>query len=155
MADRISPSRRSLNMSRIRARDTGPELAVRRRLHAAGFRFRLDVRDLPGRPDIVLPRYRTVVFVHGCFWHRHPGCPYAAQPKTRQEFWEQKFVSNVERDRRAQRELREVGWCVEVVWECQASSDERVGQVVEMLRLAKGNLAGIDGGGAADRDRRG
>ena len=142
MADRISPSRRSWNMSRIQSGDTQPELAVRRRLHAAGFRFRLHAKELPGRPDIVLPRYRTVIFVHGCFWHRHSGCPYAAQPKTRREFWEQKFAANVERDRRAQRELVALGWRVEVVWECEVSGNVRTGQIIKSLRHLKGQVGG-------------
>jgi DNA mismatch endonuclease, patch repair protein len=89
---------RSRNMARIRARDTQPELRVRRALHAAGFRFRLHRRGLPGTPDIVLPRFRTVIFVHGCFWHRHPGCRMASVPKTRSGFWDAKFTANVERE---------------------------------------------------------
>jgi DNA mismatch endonuclease, patch repair protein len=97
MADRLSPQERSRNMAQIRDRDTGPELRVRRALHAAGLRFRLHRRDLPGRPDIVLPRWRTVVFVHGCFWHRHPGCRKAAVPKSRVAFWETKFAATMAR----------------------------------------------------------
>ena len=108
-------------MSRIRGSNTEPELAVRRRLRAERFRFRLHARDLPGTPDIVLPRYRTVVFVHGCFWHRHPGCAFATKPTTREAFWQDKFAANVKRDQRQQRELREASWRVEVVWECELS----------------------------------
>lgn len=110
---------RSRNMAAIRGRDTSPELRVRSLLHRLGYRFRLHRRDLPGSPDIVLPRHRTVVFVHGCFWHRHPGCRYATTPKTREEFWTRKFEQNVERDRRQQQQLREMGWSVMVVWECE------------------------------------
>jgi DNA mismatch endonuclease (patch repair protein) len=98
-------------MSRIRSTDTAPERAVRSILHRMGFRFRLHRRDLPGTPDVVLPRHRTVVFVHGCFWHRHPECRYAYEPKSRQEFWRAKFAANVTRDRRHIRDLRRLG-CV-------------------------------------------
>ena len=125
MTDRLTRERRSWNMSRIRGRDTAPEKQVRSALHRAGYRFRLHRRDLPGRPDVVLPKYRTVVFVHGCFWHRHKGCRYAYTPKSRVAFWNAKFVSNVERDRRSARELRRLGWKVVTVWECEADRPER------------------------------
>ena len=115
----IVSSVRSRNMAAIRGKDTAPELAVRRILHAMGLRFRLHRKDLPGRPDIVLPKHRTVVFVHGCFWHRHEGCRYTTTPKTRQEFWQTKFATNVERDRRNRTDLRQLGWRVIVVWECE------------------------------------
>lgn len=106
-------------MSRIRDRDTEPEKRVRSLLHRMGYRFRLHDRTLPGRPDIVLRRYRTVIFVHGCFWHRHPGCRYAYSPKTRVEFWEAKFAGNVVRDQDAQASLALAGWRVVTVWECE------------------------------------
>lgn len=125
MADRLTPERRSWNMSRINSRDTGPEMQVRSILHRAGYRFRLHRKDLPGRPDIVLPKYRTVVFVHGCFWHRHPGCRFTYTPKSRVAFWNDKFCANVERDRRNARTLRALGWRVITVWECQAGSPAR------------------------------
>ena len=112
MADRLSRERRSWNMSRIRGKDTQPELTVRSTLHRAGYRFRLHRKDLPGRPDIVLPKYRTVILVHGCFWHRHKGCRFAYTPKSRTAFWNEKFSGNVERDRRSVRELRRHGWRV-------------------------------------------
>lgn len=105
-------------MSGIRSRDTKPELALRRALHAFGFRYRLHVRELPGRPDIVLPRFRTVVQVHGCFWHRHEGCRYTTSPATRAEFWDRKFAANVERDRRNHEALIGAGWRVAIIWEC-------------------------------------
>lgn len=108
-------------MSGIRGRDTKPELAVRRYLHGRGFRYRLHARELPGRPDIVLPRHRTVVFVHGCFWHRHEGCRFAYTPKTRQEFWLPKLEGNAVRDARDQQQLADLGWRVEVVWECEVA----------------------------------
>ena len=120
MTDRLTREHRSWNMSRIRAKDTQPEKLVRSTLHRAGYRFRLHRRDLPGRPDIVLPKYRTVVFVHGCFWHRHPGCRFAYTPKSRVAFWNEKFRRNVERDCRNVRALRALGWRVITVWECQA-----------------------------------
>ena len=106
-------------MSRIRGRDTKPELLVRSLLHRLGYRFRLHRRDLPGTPDIVLPKYQTVIFVHGCFWHRHPGCHYAYTPKSRVHFWKKKFAANVHRDAKTRRALEQAGWQVLVVWECE------------------------------------
>ena len=108
--DNLTPDRRSWNMSRIRGNDTGPERAVRSLLHRKGFRFSLRRTDLPGKPDIVLPRLQTVVFVHGCFWHRHPGCRNAVLPKTRAEFWLKKLSGNVDRDQRNKQELLKSGW---------------------------------------------
>ena len=119
--DRISKEHRSWNMSRIKSRDTKPEMIVRSMLHRMGYRFRLHVKTLPGTPDIVLPKYKTVIFVHGCFWHRHKGCKYAYTPKSRQEFWQHKFDLNGKRDRLVRRLLRAVGWHVTVAWECEAS----------------------------------
>lgn len=119
MTDRITKERRSWNMARIRSKNTKPELVVRSLLHRLGFRFRLHVKQLPGSPDIVLPKLRTVVFVNGCFWHRHPNCKFAYSPKSRRRFWENKFRSNVDRDRLLRRELTKLGWKVRVIWECQ------------------------------------
>ena len=119
--DRLSPQRRSWNMSRIRARDTKPELIVRSFLHRRGVRFRLHRAGLPGRPDIVLATSRITIFVHGCFWHRHANCRFAYTPKSNLPFWEDKFAKNVERDKRVLRALRALGWRVVVVWACQAS----------------------------------
>jgi len=127
LMDRLTPEHRSWNMSRIRSRDTSPERVVRSLLHRLGYRFRLHRRDLPGSPDIVLPRHRAVVFVHGCFWHRHRGCRFAYTPKTRQQFWMQKFRENQARDERARRKLRRMGWRVLVVWECQTARPDRLG----------------------------
>lgn len=110
-------------MSRIKGRNTGPEMRLRSLLHCAGFRFRLHVKDLPGKPDIVLPRYRAVIFVHGCFWHRHEGCRNATTPSTRTEFWQAKFDSNVRRDKRDRAALETAGWTVFTVWECELKSD--------------------------------
>lgn len=115
--DVLSSEQRRLNMSRIRGRDTGPEILVRKALHAKGHRFRLHRRDLPGSPDLVLPKWRVAVFVHGCFWHRH-ACPYFKMPTTRREFWEQKITRNVQRDVEAQTALKVAGWRTLIVWEC-------------------------------------
>lgn len=109
-------------MSRIRGEDTVPERTVRSLLHKLGYRFRLHRKDLPGRPDIVLPRLKSVIFVHGCFWHRHKECKFAYEPKSRVKFWGSKFDETVERDRRAVNALRRDGWRVLIVWECQISN---------------------------------
>ena len=122
VADSLTPERRSWNMSRIRGRDTKPEVLVRSTLHRMGFRFTVNGPlncKLPGRPDIVLPKHSAVVFVHGCFWHRHARCKYAYTPKTRVSFWEEKFFGNVERDRKNGRALARLGWKVVTVWECE------------------------------------
>lgn len=142
MADRISKEHRSWNMSRIRGKDTKPEVRLRSLLHKRGYRFRLHDPELPGRPDIVLRKHRTVVFVHGCYWHRHDGCPKATTPGTRTEFWKAKFEGTVERDGRKARQLRELGWRVITVWECELEKDaERVVQEV-CCRLGEGHADG-------------
>lgn len=123
MTDIVSPETRSRMMSRIRGRNTKPEITVRRFLHAVGLRFRLHGKDLPGRPDIVLPARRAAVFVHGCFWHQHPGCREAVMPSTRPEFWANKFDANRTRDARAIQALQDAGWNTFVVWECQARDE--------------------------------
>nr|WP_192385785.1 very short patch repair endonuclease [Mesorhizobium silamurunense] len=123
MADTLTSERRSWNMSRIKGRNTSPELLLRSLLHRAGFRFRLHAKQLPGRPDVVLPKYRTVIFVHGCFWHRHPGCRNATTPSTRWAFWQEKFDSNVSRDARNQEALESARWTVLTVWECELKAD--------------------------------
>lgn len=139
MVDRLTPERRSWNMSRIRSKDTGPERLVRSLLHRMGYRFTINGpknRELPGRPDLVLPRHRAVVFVHGCFWHRHPGCKYAYNPKSRVEFWEGKFAENRACDLKQQHALRRLRWKCIVVWECQtgpakeAALRHRLGRVI-------------------------
>jgi DNA mismatch endonuclease (patch repair protein) len=121
--DRFTPEQRSRVMSRVKGRDTRPERIVRSLLHRMGYRFRLHRKDLPGKPDVVLPRHRKVVFVHGCFWHGHEGCRRATRPKTRPEFWNRKIDSNMERDARAQRELEAMGWDVLVVWQCETRDE--------------------------------
>jgi len=124
--DIVSEEQRSYNMSRIRGRNTKPELAVRSMLHSMGYRFTVNGplnRKLPGKPDIVLPKYKTVIFVHGCFWHGHQGCKDFRIPKTRTEWWKAKIEGNVARDKRQQEELRKLGWKVVVIWECELTTD--------------------------------
>ena len=140
MADTLTPSQRSEMMSRIRGRDTKPELQVRSILHRMGYRFTLDNRDMPGSPDIVLPRYDVAIFVHGCFWHRHAGCRYASTPKTRRSFWIAKFEANTARDRRVTAALRRDGWRVWTVWECQLRAPEKVAS--RLQRMLDGVSAG-------------
>ena len=123
MTDVFSTSKRSEVMSRIRGRDTRPELAIQSMVHGMGYRFRLHDKRLPGRPDLVLPRLQTVIFVHGCFWHRHSGCRYTTTPATRRDFWQAKFDANVARDKRTTAALRRLGWSVLTVWECQLKKD--------------------------------
>ena len=118
MVDVVSREVRSRMMAGIRDRDTKPELLLRREMHRRGFRYRLHVKDMPGRPDLVLVRQRVAVFVQGCFWHRHEGCRFSAVPKSNEEFWSAKFNENVARDKRIQKELRMDGWRVAIVWEC-------------------------------------
>lgn len=113
-------------MRLVRSKNTNPEITVRSLLHRLGFRFRLHRKDLPGNPDIVLPRYSAVVFVHGCFWHRHKGCPRASTPATHQDYWIPKFKRTVERDRRNQKDLKQIGWKVIVVWECELRNLDRL-----------------------------
>jgi DNA mismatch endonuclease, patch repair protein len=120
-------------MSRIKNRDTKPELIVRSLLHRKGYRFRLHKKDLPGKPDIILPRFKKIVFVHGCFWHRHEGCRYAYNPKSRVSFWQDKFNQNIKRDKFVQKELFQMGWQVHVIWECEikriALLEKRIEQI--------------------------
>ena len=114
---------RSRNMSAIKSKNTKPEIAVRKVLHSMGYRFRLHSKNLPGSPDIVLPKSKTVIFVHGCFWHRHENCKYASTPKTRKEFWENKFKANINRDNLNQANLLLRGWKIIIIWECQLKGD--------------------------------
>lgn len=124
--DKIDPERRSANMARVRGKDTAPELRVRRIAHSLGLRFRLHRKDLPGSPDLVFPKHRLVVFVHGCFWHRHEGCPRATMPATRTEFWTGKFTATVDRDARQISELKRLGWRVLIVWECELKDQKEI-----------------------------
>jgi DNA mismatch endonuclease, patch repair protein len=118
MTDIVDSQTRSRMMAGIRGKDTKPELALRRSLHALGFRYRLHAKGVPGKPDIVMPKYQAVIFVHGCFWHRHEGCRYATIPSTRPEFWSSKFDANVARDAAVRSALLAAGWRVATVWEC-------------------------------------
>lgn len=120
--DRLTPEQRSKLMSRVKGKNTKPEMIVRRWLHSQGYRFRLHRKDLPGKPDIVLPKYRTVILVHGCFWHRHEGCRRSSTPATRTEFWEKKFQRTIDRDTMVQEKLKALGWNVLVIWECEVEN---------------------------------
>lgn len=126
MVDVLTKKHRSWNMGRVRGKDTKPELLVRSVLHRNGYRFRLHAKGLPGKPDIVLAKHHTVVFVHGCFWHRHKRCPDATVPKSRTEFWVQKFADNVKRDAKNQTVLRKLGWTILIVWECETTKPDRL-----------------------------
>lgn len=117
--DIVSKEKRSRMMSGIKGKNTKPELLLRSALHKLGFRFRIQRKDLPGKPDIVLPKYKTIIFIHGCFWHRHPGCKYAYTPKSNIEFWTSKLEGNVIRDRLTEKALEEMGWRILIVWECE------------------------------------
>ena len=128
MADIVDSERRSEIMSKIKGRDTAPELVVRRIAHGLGLRFRLHRKDLPGRPDLVFQKHQLALFIHGCFWHRHGGCRYAYTPKSRIAFWTEKFARNVARDRRNEEKLRNLGWRVMVIWECETRNEESVRQ---------------------------
>lgn len=146
MTDIVSKKKRSEMMSGIKGRDTKPEIKVRSVLHGMGYRFRLHVKDLPGKPDIVLRRLKTVVLVHGCFWHRHRGCKLAYCPKTRKSFWMEKFDSNIRRDRLVTKQLKQLGWAVIVVWECDLKKPERMQKklltplyLLRELSIKKGN----------------
>ena len=119
MTDRITPEKRSWNMSRIKGKDTKIEVEVRSWLFSRGFRFRKNDKRYPGKPDIVLPKYKTVIFINGCFWHRHTGCKYTTTPKTRTEFWLEKFERNVRNDELHRQQLEDMGWKVITTWECQ------------------------------------
>lgn len=134
MVDVVDPATRSRMMSGIRGKNTAPELLTRKFLHSHGFRFRLHVKDLPGKPDIVLPKYRTVIFVHGCFWHQHPGCKDAVMPKSNAKFWTEKLEGNARRDARNISELAKLGWQCLVVWECEVDSNKGKKQLIRKLR---------------------
>ena len=130
---------RSRNMSAIKSKNTTPEIAVRKVLHSMGYRFRLHSKDLPGSPDIVLPKYKTVIFVHGCFWHRHKDCKYATTPKTREEFWNNKFRSNVERDLEIQEKIKNLNWRSVVIWECETKDIENLrGKIIDIFNESIG-----------------
>lgn len=137
MADIITREARSRNMGRIRSRNTTPELLVRSFLHKVGFRYRLHDSKLPGKPDVVLPQYKTVIEVRGCFWHRHAGCQFAYFPKSNRRFWKVKFLDNVKRDARNTKALRKTGWKVIIVWECQIRNVQKLGLLEKRLRASR------------------
>ena len=137
MTDVHSPDVRSFNMSRIKGKDTKPEETVRKYLFSRGFRYRKNDKRLPGKPDIVLPKYRTVIFVNGCFWHKHEECKYFVWPKNNAEFWKNKIERNVERDKKAILELEASGWNVIVVWECQLKAKTMDSTLEEIERQIK------------------
>jgi len=145
--DRLDSRRRSENMRRIGPKDTTPEMCVRRLVHGLGFRYRLHCRDLPGKPDLVFPSRKKVIFVNGCFWHRHPGCPYAYTPKTRVEFWTAKLDGNRMRDLRNLEILEKQGWKALTVWECETIDVERLTRLLRRFLRAGPDAA------AAKRDR--
>lgn len=121
--DRLTPEKRSWNMSRIRSKDTKPEITVRKWLYNNGYRYRIHYEKIPGKPDIVFPGKKTVIFIHGCFWHRHPGCKYAYTPKSNINRWQKKFDDNVKRDRTVRKQLENLGWKIIVIWECQVKDE--------------------------------
>lgn len=125
---------RSRTMRSVHAKDTSPEIYVRRALFKAGFRFRLHNAELPGKPDIILPKYRTVIFVHGCFWHRHSGCKHATMPTSNIEYWQKKFQRNVKRDKEEIRQLETAGWKVLVVWACELKKNDKMGALILEIR---------------------
>lgn len=133
----VDPAR-SARMALVRSRDTKPEIRVRKALHASGLRYRLHDRRLPGAPDLVFPGRRIALFVHGCFWHRHPGCAAARMPKSRQDFWRPKLSGNVERDARKCAELEAMGWSVMIVWECETRKPHLLTELAERIRAIRG-----------------
>jgi DNA mismatch endonuclease (patch repair protein) len=144
MADVLTPEERSAVMSRVKGKDTKPEMTVRRLIHGMGYRYRLHRRDLPGTPDLTFASRRKVIFVHGCFWHRHDGCPLARMPKSRLDFWRPKLEGNKKRDERNIQELRSAGWQVLVIWECQLKD---MGELEKMIRSF------LDGSAIKDAER--
>ncbi|TCK68453.1 very short patch repair endonuclease [Acidipila rosea] len=119
VVDHVTADKRSLIMAAVHSKNTRPEVRVRKLVHALGYRYRLHATNLPGKPDLVFAGRKKIIFVHGCFWHRHEGCRYASTPKSRKEFWESKFGANIDRDKRTQDELQQMGWSVLTVWQCE------------------------------------
>lgn len=134
MTEKLTKEQRSWNMSRVRSVDTNPEKIVRSWLHLNGWRFRLHDKTLPGSPDIVMKKYGTVIFIHGCFWHSHQGCRRATIPKTNREFWEKKLKGNVERDKKDREQLSQMGWKVIVIWECEIKNGKFREVIIKSLK---------------------
>lgn len=130
MADHLSVKKRSWNMGRIRSKHTTPEIKVRSLLHSMGYRFRLHSKDLPGKPDIVMPRHKIVVFCHGCFWHQHPKCKRASTPKSNIDYWKPKLQGNVLRFEENKKKMQDLGWKVVVIWECETKSGEKLRKII-------------------------
>jgi DNA mismatch endonuclease (patch repair protein) len=130
MVDHLKPEDRSANMAAIRSKDTVPELVLRRLIHGMGFRYRLHIHGLPGKPDLVFPGRAAVIFMHGCFWHRHVGCRFSTMPSSNIVFWTHKFRVNMERDRRTKRELQKLGYRVLIVWQCELKQPEKLSKRV-------------------------
>ncbi len=135
MADVHSKETRSYNMSRIRSKDTKPEMLVRKFLHKNGFRYRLHVKDLPGKPDIVLPKYKTVIFIHGCFWHGHDGCVKATLPTTRTEWWQEKIGRNIQNDLKAEAALKAANWNIITLWQCELKNYWQIGLLTKLTEI--------------------
>lgn len=144
MTDVHNTAIRSYNMSRIKGKDTKPEETVRKYLFSKGFRYRKNVSTLPGKPDIVLPKYKTCIFVHGCFWHKHEGCKYFVLPKSNEEFWKDKLEKNVARDKNEQAELEKMGWHILIVWECQLKNKNKEQTLRELEEKIKNTHCLVD-----------
>lgn len=134
--DVFSPEKLSQVMSKIQSKNTKPEKIIRSILHKLGFRFRINRKDLPGKPDIVLPKYKTVIFVHGCFWHQHEGCKIASKPKSNSEYWKAKFTKNIQRDKKNQKKLRAMGYRVIVIWECEVNFFKKSPEILKRNLLS-------------------
>lgn len=137
MADTVSKSVRSRIMSSVKQRNTKPEMIVRSLLHRLGYRFRLHRKDLPGSPDIVLPKFRTAIFVHGCFWHQHKNCKKSRRPSSNQEYWNTKLDENISRDKRKEKELSKLGWRVVTVWQCEICDPEVLSEKLKTIGLSE------------------
>lgn len=147
MVDQLSPEARSAHMARVKQKNTEPEMKVRRQLHALGYRFRLHRKDLPGSPDIVLPKLQLAIFVHGCFWHQHSGCKRAKVPATRNEWWERKLANNQRRDAKALVALEEIGWATAIIWECETSDITKLAdRLRQILKASDKKHVGIPRG---------
>lgn len=131
--DRVTADRRSEIMRRIRSKDTSIEMTIRRLVHGMGYRYRLHAKDLPGSPDLVFRGRRKIILVHGCFWHRHRKCPLSSTPKTRVDFWKEKFEKNMVRDRRNLRELKKLGWSILVVWQCEIKDKDKLEKKIRLF----------------------